>query len=466
MLSGAEVSIRPRPTNALANPNIVSRPVLDPTLLMIATLIGMVLAILIGIEVGLALGMAGLVGIYFLFGDLDKAFGAVGSAAYNVLRNELFASIPLFILMGDFVARSGAARDLYRLVNRGLARIPGRLAVATVIGNAVFAAVTGVSIAAAAAFSRIAYPQMRDHGYKRTFAIGSVAGSACLGMLIPPSILLIIWGIVTETSIGKLFVAGVIPGIILTILFALYVIIAAKIDPSLAPAETPKSDQSETPVSTFTTDELVSGIGILFLMALVLGGIWTGMFTPAEAAGIGALGALGLGIVKGMRWPQIAEAIVDAGRSAAPIMFLLLAAAIFTRFLALGGVTGTLGEALTALGAGSTGVILMMVVIWLALGTILDSASIILLTVPIFAPVAMGFGFDPIAFAIMGILAIEAGLLTPPVGLLVYAVKGAVPDDSVTLGDIFRGALPYWLLILVAMGLVWIFPALATWLPG
>jgi TRAP-type C4-dicarboxylate transport system permease large subunit len=201
-------------------------------------------------------------------------------------------------------------------------------------------------------------------------------------------------------------------------------------------------------------------------MALVLGGIWTGMFTPAEAAGIGALGALGLGIVKGMRWPQIAEAIVDAGRSAAPIMFLLLAAAIFTRFLALGGVTGTLGEALTALGAGSTGVILMMVVIWLALGTILDSASIILLTVPIFAPVAMGFGFDPIAFAIMGILAIEAGLLTPPVGLLVYAVKGAVPDDSVTLGDIFRGALPYWLLILVAMGLVWIFPALATWLPG
>lgn len=433
---------------------------MDPALLMIVTLVGMTVAILIGVQVGLALGMAGLLGTYFLFGDLDKAFGALGSAAYNVLRNELFASIPLFILMGDFVARSGAARDLYRLVNRGLARIPGRLAVATVIGNAVFAAVTGVSLAAASAFSRIAYPQMRDHGYRRTFAIGSVAGSACLGMLIPPSVLLIIWGIVTETSIGKLFIAGVIPGIILTGLFALYVIVAAKLNPSLAPPVPAEPDQ------VFNSKEAVSGIGILGLMTLVLGGIWTGFFTPAEASGIGALGAMGFGIVKGMRWPDIAEAAIDAGRSSAPIMFLILAAAIFSRFLALGGVTDTLTDALTSLGTSPSLVILTMVLIWLALGMILDSSSIILLTVPIFAPVAVSFGFDPIAFAIFGILAIEAGLLTPPVGLLVYAVKGAVPDDSVTLGEIFSGATPYWLLILVAMGLVWMFPALATWLPS
>jgi C4-dicarboxylate transporter, DctM subunit len=433
---------------------------MDPTILMAAVLLGMTVAILIGIQVGLALGMAGLIGTYFLFGDLDKAFGAVGSAAYNVLRNELFASIPLFILMGDFVARSGAARDLYRLINRGLARIPGRLAVATVIGNAVFAAVTGVSIAAASAFSRIAYPQMRDHGYRRTFAIGSVAGSACLGMLIPPSVLLIIWGIVTETSIGKLFIAGVVPGIILTGLFTIYVIVAAKINPALAPAAPVEPDEK------FTRGEAVSGLGILGLMALVLGGIWTGFFTPAEAAGIGALGAMCFGVIKGMRLADVAEAAVDAGRSSAPILFLLLAAAIFSRFLALGGVTDTLSDALMALGAGQTGVIIVMVLIWLALGMILDSSSIILLTVPIFAPIAVGFGFDPIAFAIFGILAIEAGLLTPPVGLLVYAVKGAVPDDNVTLGDIFTGATPYWLLILVAMGLVWVFPALATWLPG
>jgi len=432
----------------------------DPNLLMIATLAGMVLAILIGIEVGLALGMAGLIGTYFLFGDLNTAVGAMGSAAYSVLRDELFASIPLFILMGDFVARSGAARDLYRLVNRGLVRIPGRLAVATVIGNAVFAAVTGVSIAAAAAFSRIAYPQMRDHDYSRTFAIGSVAGSACLGMLIPPSVLLIIWGIVTETSIGKLFIAGVIPGIILTGLFILYVVVAAKYNPSLAPPVPTEPDE------VFTAEEAVSGIGILALIVLILGGIWAGLFTPAEAAGIGALGAMVFGMAKGMRGREIAAAAIDAGRSSAPIMFLLLAAAIYSRFLALGGVSDTLSGSLMSLGAGSTGTLLMMVVIWLGLGMILDSASIILLTVPIFAPIAAGFGFDPIAFAIIGILAIEAGLLTPPVGLLVYTVKGAVPDGDLTLGEIFSGAMPYWLLILVAMTLVWMFPALATWLPG
>ncbi len=433
---------------------------MDPSTLMIATLAGMTLAILIGIEVGLALGMAGLIGTYFLFNDLDKAVGALGSAAYSVLRDELFATIPLFVLMGDFVARSGAARDLYRLVNRGLKRIPGRLAVATVIGNAVFAAVTGVSIAAAAAFSRIAYPQMREHNYRRTFAIGSVAGSACLGMLIPPSVLLIIWGIVTETSIGTLFIAGIVPGVILAGLFILYSVAAAKLDPSLAP---PIDDEADRVTHR---GETVSGLGILALIVLVLGGIWAGLFAPAEAAGIGALGAMFFAVVKGLRWQGIAQAVIDAGRSSAPIMFLLLAAAMYSRFLALGGVTDTLSNSLSALGTGSGGTLLMMVVIWLLLGMILDSASIILLTVPIFAPIAMGFGLDPLAFAIFGILAIEAGLLTPPVGLLVYTVKGAVPDSSVTLGNIFKGSLPYWLLMLVAMSLVAVFPGLATWLPG
>ena len=330
---------------------------MDPNTLMIVTLAGLTLAILIGIEVGLALGAAGLVGIYFLFGDLGKATGAAGDAAYNVLRDELFATIPLFVLMGEFVAKSGAARDLYRLVNRGLKRIPGRLAVATVIGNAVFAAVTGVSIAAAAAFSRIAYPQMREHHYRPTFAIGSVAGSACLGMLIPPSVLLIIWGIVTETSIGKLFLAGIIPGVILAALYILYSIGAAKLDPSLAP---PFDDDADGDISH---GETISGFGILALILLVLGGIWAGLFTPAEAAGIGALGAMVFGIIKGMGWKALALAVIDAGRSSAPIMFLLLAAAIYSRFLALGGVTDTLSTSITSLGAGQGSTVLMKVVI-------------------------------------------------------------------------------------------------------
>ncbi len=432
---------------------------MDLNTLMFLTLLGMVAAILFGIHIGIALGLAALIGTFFIFDSMYLATSVLGGAAYDALRNELFATIPLFVLMGDFVAKSGAARDLYKLVNRGLARIPGRLAVATVIGNAVFAAVTGVSIASAAAFSRIAYPQMQRYGYRRTFALGSVAGSASLGMLIPPSILLIIWGIVTEISIGKLFIAGVIPGIILASLFIAYSIIAAIRDPSIA-QNVPSGEQDEE----FTLAEILSGFGILGLILLVLGGIWGGAFTSTEAAGIGALGAMGLGILKGMRWQGISQAVIDAGRTAAPIMFLILTAAMYSRFLASGGIISVIQDTLASVGFGSFGIYIVMVLIWLVLGMILDSASIILLTVPIFWPVAEALGFNELAFAIFGILAIEAGLLTPPLGLLVYTVKGAIPE--VSLGEIFRGSIPYWLLMLVAMALVWIFPGLASWLPG
>lgn len=431
---------------------------MDLNTLMLLTLLGMITAIILGVHIAVALGLTALIGTFIIFGSLDLATFMLGAAAYDALRDELFATIPLFVLMGDFVAKSGAARDLYKLVNRGLARIPGRLAVATVIGNAIFAAVTGVSIAAAAAFSRIAYPQMQRYGYRRTFALGSIAGSASLGMLIPPSILLIIWGIVTEISIGKLFIAGILPGLVLASLFIAYSIIAAIRDPSIAPS-VPVGEEDE-----FELAEIVSGFGILGLMALVLGGIWGGLFTSTEAAGIGALGAMLLAILKGLRWRGISQAIIDAGRTAAPIMFLILTAAMYSRFLATGGIVSVIQDALTSFGFGAFGIYIVMVLIWLVLGMILDSASIILLTVPIFWPVAQALGFNDLAFAIFGILAIEAGLLTPPLGLLVYTVKGAIPE--VSLGEIFRGSIPYWLLMLVAMALVWIFPGLASWLPG
>ena len=433
---------------------------MDLNTLMVLTLVGMIVAIFLGIHIALALGMTAFIGTYFVFEDFYLASAQVGGAAYEILRHYVFATIPLFVLMGDFVAKSGAAGDLYRVINRALGGVPGRLAVATVSGNAAFAAVTGTSIASAAAFSRIAYPQMMRYGYKRTFALGSIAGSACLGMLIPPSILLIIWGIITEQSIGKLFVAGVIPGIILALLYIGYVMIAAVRDPAIAP-RVPEGE-IEAPLSL---EEVISGVGILCLILLVLGGIWGGLFTSTEAAGIGALGAMVLAMIKGVRWHGIVEAVVDAGRTAAPIMILLLCAGMYSRFLALGGIIDIIRDTLTSLGLGATGIFVMMVVIWLALGMLLDSASIILLTVPIFAPVAVALGFDPIAFAIFGILAIEAGLLTPPFGLIVYTVKGTVPDAEVTLGEIFVGSIPYWILMLVAMVMVGLIPGLANWLP-
>ncbi|MEM9224740.1 MAG: TRAP transporter large permease subunit, partial [Pseudomonadota bacterium] len=346
--------------------------------------------------------------------------------------------------------------------DRSLRRLPGRLAIATIAGNTVFAAVTGVSIAAAATFSRIAYPEMRKVGYRQTFALGAVAGSACLGMLIPPSVLLIVWAILTEMSVGALFIAGLLPGLLLAVLFALYVVIAAVRTPAIAPAF---AEPLVEPTREEVRSELIGGIGILFLIVLVIGGIWLGWFTPTEAAGFGALGALVVGVVKGMGWRQIINALLTAGRTTAPIMFLLVTAQMYSRLIALGGGVNYIQSLFLETGLGPWEIIAVMVVVWLVLGMLVDSVSIILLTVPIFAPLAMALGYDPLAFAIFGILVIEAGLLTPPFGLLVYTVKASVPDPTASLSKIFAGATPYFLLILLASFIVLAAPGLATWLP-
>ncbi len=426
----------------------------------------MLIGILVGIHIGFAFAVTAFIGNVILFGGIDDEWGfglnvamrGAGSVAYEYLRSEVFAAIPLFMLLGDFVNKSGAARDLYNLINHAFKLIPGRLAVATVAGNAVFAAITGVSIAAAAAFSRIAYPQMREHGYNRTFALGAVAGSACLGMIIPPSVLLIVWGIVAEKSIAQLFIAGAIPGLVLACLFMAYIWVTATVKPEIAPSV-------RVDAAPLTRPEIAGGFGIGSLIVLVLGGIWSGLSTPTEASGVGAAGAMVLGILKGMRLGDLARAVVDAGRTAAPIMFLLLTANMDAKFMEAAGVSELIRNTFETYSLGPIAIVAVMILIWLLLGMILDSISIILITVPIFAPLTEGF-FDPIAFGIFGILVIEAGLLTPPFGLLVYTVKGSVDDQSVKLSEIFRGSVPYWMLMLVVMMLIWIFPGIATWLPS
>ncbi len=422
----------------------------------------LIILILMGVHIGVSLAVCSALGVWLMLGSFEAAVSILGNTAYEAVRKDVFAVIPLFVLMGDFISRSGAAADLYRICDRSLKRLPGRLAIATIAGNTVFAAVTGVSIAAAAAFSRIAYPEMKRVGYKQTFSLGAVAGSACLGMLIPPSVLLIVWAILTEMSVGALFIAGIVPGILLALLFTGYVVISAKRNPQIAP---PFQEDLGPMTKEELRSELIGGLGILFLILLVIGGIWTGFFTPTEAAGFGALGAFIIGVVKGMRGKEILEAIYQAGRTTAPIMFLLITAQMYSRLLALGGAVNFIQGLFFGLGVEPWMIIALMIVIWLVLGMLVDSVSIILLTVPIFAPIAAVLGIDPIAFAIFGILVIEAGLLTPPFGLLVYTVKGAVPDSSVTLGQIFWGSTPYFILILVAAMIVLALPGLATWLP-
>jgi tripartite ATP-independent transporter DctM subunit len=434
---------------------------------IVLVLLGLVFA---GVHIAIALGITAALGLYLMTDQFETVRTFVANTAYEALRDYVFAVIPLFMLMGDFLAKCGAARDLYALGNRASKWLPGRLAAATIVANALFGFVTGVSIAAAAAFSRIAYPEMRRYGYRRDFALGSVAGSACLGMLIPPSVLMIVWCVLTELSIGKLFLAGVIPGLMAAAGMVLYVVVAAKLKPELVGEGPAAPDVTRVAVPEMDDAELrrvmISTLLVVALILGTLGSIWLGLCTPTEGAGIGAVGALILAMIKGIKPREVWQVVLDVGRTSGPLLLLLFCAQLYSRVLSMTGFTEAAKQFLLATGAGPWGILAVMVLIWFVLGMLIDSISIILLTVPIFAPIAVALGFDPLAFAIIGILAIETGLLTPPFGILVFTVKAAVPDKSVTLSEIFRGSIPYWIVLLSIVVLIAMFPKLATFLPS
>ena len=434
---------------------------------IVVMLLGLVL---LGVHVAIALGMTSIVGIYLVTGKWRIVEATLASTAAEALRDFTFAVIPLFMLMGEFISRSGAMTDIYRAINRGVRRLPGRLAVATVVGNTIFSFVTGVSIASAAAFSRIAYPQMKALGYNKGFALGSIAGSSCLGMLIPPSVLMIVWGILTEQSIGRLFLAGILPGLLLATLFLIYVVGTAILWPQAAGEDRQSGDagqsqdvDDEPPAAALTVMSSFAGIG--FIVIGVLGGIWFGFFTPTEGAGAGAALALLFGFAKGMRLRGLLAAIFSVGKTAAPILILLLMAALYSRTLAMTGVTSAIQGFFLESGLSPYVILTLMILVWFLLGMVIDSISIMLLTVPIFEPLAAALGFDRISFAVVGILAIEAGLLTPPFGLLVYTVKAAIEDPSVGVRDIFRHSIPYWIIMLAGMTSIIAFPSIANYLP-
>ncbi|MEL0231486.1 MAG: TRAP transporter large permease [Hyphomicrobiales bacterium] len=435
-------------------------------------LVGLLLFfVAIGVHIVIALGVTAVLGVYFAYGDFGMVQKLVGSTSYEGLRNYVFAVIPLFMLMGEFISKSGTITDVYRGIQRGLRKLPGRLALATVMGNAIFSFVTGVSIASAAAFTRIAYPEMKRHRYNNGFSLASITGSSVLGMLIPPSVLMIVWGILTERSIGQIFLAGVIPGLLLTGLFIVYILSAALIMPKLVGLNkdgTPIANAEQIDDEDLETQGSVlwSSVWLFGIIATVLGGIWVGFFSPTEGAGVGAALGLILAITKGATLKDIIETILSVGRTSAPILLLLLTASLYSRSLAMTGVTSTIQDLFLSTGFGYVGIVLLMMLIWFILGMIIDSISIMLLTVAIFEPIAVSLGIEPMAFAILGIIAIEAGLLTPPFGLLVYTVKASARDKDVRLGQIFYYSIPYWIIMLITVMLLLLFPGIATFLPN
>ena len=418
----------------------------------------MVILVYLGLYVPIALMLTSWLGVWAIKGSPILAGKLLALAASNSISSYFFGVVPLFVLMGYVVSISGMGRDAFDVANHLFRRFRGGLGIGTIGANAIFAAITGISIASAAVFTRIAVPEMVRHGYTKQFSVGVVAGSSVLGMLIPPSLLLILYGLLTEQSVGDLFIAGIIPGLLLALIFALGVYLMARFFPSFIGENLSNND--EDPLTT--RQVLAKGLPVSGLITLVLGGIYAGLFTPIEAGAIGALGAMIIGFAKRtLSLRDVWKVLTDTGLVTAAVCFLIISAQMYSRMLALSGLPNEFGQFVATADIGFWGVILAYVALVIIMGTILDSSSIMLILVPLMLPVVVPMQVDLIWFGIITVLAVEIGLLTPPFGISVFVIKSALDDDTISLGDIFAGAAPFALMMLIVLALVLIFPALA-----
>ena len=429
---------------------------------------GLVLLVLLGVHIGVALLAVGFFGVWLVRDNVDMAMRLLYMAAYNGIADYIFATIPLFVLMGLLVSISNVGKDTFTVAEVLLRKVRGGLGVATVAANTVFAAVTGVSIASAAVFTRVAVPEMVRHGYRTTFATGTVAGSSVLGMMIPPSLLMIIYGVLAEQSIGTLFIAGVIPGFLLAIVFAGMIMLMARYTPATVfdlqqHAALQRSQQIDI---TLTKLQMASKlVPIAALVVLVLGGLYTGFFTPTEAGGVGAAGALVIALARrSLGGGNLWRVLHETGSVSCTILILLVAAAFYSRMLSVAGVPVAISELVRDSGLGPYGFLALYIGIVLLLGMILDSSSILLIMTPVAAPIAADFGFNLIHFGVITVLAVEMGLLTPPFGISVFTVKSTLNDPKVSVESIFAGSMPFvgamFLVLLMVCAFPWLTLAL------
>lgn len=435
---------------------------MDATTIALISVAGVFLLVLLGTHIGVALAFVSVLGIWGVTGKLQVAISLLNTTAYSAVMDYVFAVIPLFVLMGILATLSGATRDLFSAAQVAFGRIRGGIGIATVSANAVFASITGVSVASAAVFSKVAIPEMDRLDYDRKFAYGIVGSSALLGMLIPPSILMIVYGVLTEQSIGKLFAAGIGPGLLVTGLLICTIWLRVSLSPGLAGrtgAQAPLSGREALQVA-------FKPWGVFLLVVLVLGGLYGGFFTPTEAGGVGAAGALVLVLAnRKLTWRSGTVTLAEIGRTTASIFLLLIAAQMYSRMLTLSGLAAKASTWAASLPVAPIVIVLMFILVFLMLGMIIDSVSILLLTIPIMFPVVTRLGFDPIWFGMVSIVAIEIGMLTPPFGMVVFAMKSSLGPEA-KVEDIFAGNIPFLLILLLALGIVLAVPAISTWLPS
>jgi C4-dicarboxylate transporter, DctM subunit len=419
----------------------------------------MMLLALLRVPIAFAMGVVGFLGVAYLRDwNFAPAMAMVETKIYETGRNYTLSVVPLFILMGNLVTRAGMSQELFRAAYTFVGHLRGGLAMATVVACAGFGAICGSSIATAATMAKVAYPAMKELGYSDRLSTGAIAGGGTLGILIPPSTLMVIYGVLTETNIGKLFAAGVLPGIVATALLCLAVQWTVWMDP----ASGPRGERSSWPERVRALRDVWA---VLALFIIVMGGIYGGVFTATEGAGAGAFGALCFALARrALSWHTLFEALVESARTTAMLFAILTGALMFAEFVNYTSMPGDLKDLVTSLNLSPIMVVAAICAIYVILGTAMEELSMILLTVPIFFPLVVHLGFDPIWFGILIVVVVEIGLISPPVGMNLFVITALLPH--VPTHVLFRGVLPFMVADIVRLAILIAFPILSLWLPN
>lgn len=416
-------------------------------------------AILFGAPIMVALTGVGFVGLILLT-NVTAAVSILGTIYFSVVGAFHFSVIPMFLLMGFFAMRAGIGNDLFDAGTKWLGRLPGGLAVASTGAAAAFGAASGSSVGTATLFTKLALPEMVARGYDRGFAAGSIAIAGTLAVLIPPSALMVVYGILTNAGIGQLLIAGIVPGAVFTVLLCGSIVLVAMLNPSKAPPDTRRYTLREKLWSLRMVGPLVG------VIAVMMGGLYGGVFTPTEAGGIGALVTFLMAVVRqrGLRGIRLGPTLLETVSLTAMIFAIIVGGLLFARFLALSGVSGAIREILVGGSLAVWVVVTLVTLVYLVFGTLMDAPSLLAITLPITYPVMTGLGFDPLWFGVYVIILAEIGAVTPPVGINCFVVKGAA-GNLVTLEQIFSGLIPFLLVCFAMLGLMLAFPEMALWLP-
>jgi tripartite ATP-independent transporter DctM subunit len=419
----------------------------------------LVLLVYSGMHVPIVMIIVSFVGIWLIRDNVELAGTMLAFSATDSIEAYVFGVIPLFVLMGLLVMIADLGKDSFAVAHQAFHKLPGNLGISTVMANAIFAAITGVSVAAATVFTKLAVPEMIRYGYDKRFAVGVVAGSSVLGMLIPPSVLFIIYGLITNSSVGDLFLAGIIPGVVLAVAYALLIWIWARKRPEKFGA-----GASKVVVQKLGRAQMAGMlVPIVLLIVLVLGGLYGGVFTATESGAVGALGALVIALAKKrLDAKGFWRLLTETGHVTSSLILLIIAANVYSRMLTVSGLPNWVAQAIQEAGLGFGTLMAVYLIVLLILGTLMDSASILLICVPLFLPVFQVFQTDVIWLGVITVIAVEIGLLTPPFGMAVFIVKASLNDDSISLHDVFMGTLPFAAVMLAVTLMVIAMPWMAT----